>query len=156
MMDRDHLHLLINEEIYLINQDEVEGAPEPSAPPMEAVDTVVAEPAKEEESAEPAPVSEKVLPVAIFHESTKESELELLNKIIDACKLDSGSFEVFANGFNKAVKFEKALVFVERAKKFYASVPYKGGEILCARPLSVIIHDQQEKAKLWGALKSYF
>ncbi|MEO1255595.1 MAG: hypothetical protein AAFY41_12060, partial [Bacteroidota bacterium] len=63
--------------------------------------------------------------------------------------------KIFANGFDQSVKFKKALVFVPEAKAFYTPIPYKGSEFLCSKPLTELIKDQNEKAKLWGALQKF-
>ena len=161
MMDQEHLHLLINEEIYAIGK-EAKVSPDES---QETISDVAPKKDKEIkrghiEETPSIPVAmeestEKVIPIAIFHESSSESDLELLQKIIGACKLSPEQYQVFASGFNKKVQFKKALVFVASAKKFYESVLYQDGQILCSKPLSEIANNQQEKAKLWGALKVF-
>lgn len=183
-MEKEHLHLLIHEEIYLLSQDEIIN--EESAEVREDVQksTSIAEPepepvAKEEESAEKQPAPEtkeaseeerhqdsphiphhdlpdsKPLPFAVFHTSHDPAENELLHKIIDACKIPESDYKIFSNGFDQAVKFKKALVFVPEAKAFYTPIPYKGSEFLCSRPLAVLAADVNEKAKLWGALQKF-
>lgn len=183
-MEKEHLHLLIHEEIYLLSQDEIIN--EESAEKQEEAQEspAVAEPepepvAKEEESAEKQPAPEtkeapeeehhqdsphiphhdlpdsKPLPFAVFHTSHDPAENELLHKIIDACKIPESDYKIFSNGFNQAVKFKKAIVFVPEAKAFYTPIPYKGSEFLCSRPLSVLAADVNEKAKLWGALQKF-
>ena len=169
-MDQNHLHLLIDEEIYIIGKDAESTEEKVETSPGENL--AVAEPEEEQSPPEEVkrghieetptipetpiePEKEKVIPVAIFHESSSESEIELLKKIIEACKLTPDQYEVFANGFNKEVKFQKALVFVAKAKTFYTSIPYQGSQILCSKPLNEIASNQQEKVKLWGALKEY-
>jgi len=165
MMDRDHLHLLINEEIYVISDDKAENqeTEDVSKTTVEEISTVsesAPEPLTKNIPSTPevpkTEVAETVIPVAVFHESSESHELELLQKIIDACNLETGSYEVFANGFSKEVKFKKALVFVDASKSFYQPIPYQGSQILCSKPLSEITTNQQEKVKLWNALKVFF
>lgn len=162
MMDPENLHLLIHEEIYVINENQVE-----SSSKEERVSDITQESPKtelEHKIVEKIPVipqkseiteNEKVVQVAVFHESINESELELLKKIIEACKLTPDQYEVFANGFNKEVKFKKALAFVASAKKFYEPIPYQESQILCSKPLNEIANNQQEKVQLWSALKEF-
>jgi len=177
MIDPEHLHLLIHEEIYLINErkEEIEEVvndtamiPKHSEREEDTVEVVGKEELtiQEEETPQrvdetPTPevsverLSKHTVPLAIFHEATSDADLQLLQKIIDACKLENDSYEVYANGFNKEVTFEKAVVFVEKAKKFYSPIAYQQSQILCSKPLHLIANNQQEKAKLWGALKGF-
>lgn len=164
-MNREDLHLLINEEIYLI-KDDAKGdqiMAETDLPSETRKEEAPSPPSEVQKVAEPATVvpekvkvEEDTIPVAIFHESSDDSELELLQKIISACKLEPDSYQVFANGFNKEVKFHKALIFVASSKSFYAAIPYQGSQLLCSKPLKEIAQNQQEKVKLWGALKTFF
>ena len=162
-MDKEHLHLLIDEEIYIVGEDEAQPAvaTEPTAEPKEEVTETVETPAEHVEETPPIPQVkvekpiEQVIPFAVFHESSNEAEIELLQKIIDACKLNPADYQVFANGFNKEVKFKKALVFVPQAKAFYEPIPYQDSQFLCAKPLDQIAGNQQEKAKLWKALQAF-
>ena len=165
MMNREDLHLLINEDIYLI-QDDIKGdqiIAETNHPTENQKEEVHGPPSEVQGVVEPATmvpekvqVDERTIPVAIFHESSDDSELELLQKIISACKLNPDSYQVFANGFNKEVKFHKALIFVASSKSFYTAIPYQGSQLLCSKPLKEIAENQQEKVKLWGALKTFF
>ncbi|GAB4231521.1 MAG: hypothetical protein Tsb0034_03930 [Ekhidna sp.] len=169
MMDSDHLHLLIHEEIYKIpdkktvnTYDQGESKTEKAVVAEEApVDKKILNHEHHDETPKiPAiqhetPAEEKVVPVAIFHEATDASQLELLQNIINACKLSVDQYQVFANGFNKEVKFKKAVVFVQTAKVYYESVPYQQSQILCSKPLNILTQDKQEKAKLWQALQSF-
>ena len=165
-MNSEDLHLLIHEEIYAIKahsgeqseeshediaihrQEVVEEKISEKAPDVPVVDT--------SKPSEEAPSNERdVIPVAIFHEATSNNELDLLQKIIAACGLEVDQYTVFASGFNKEVKFAKGLIFVSAAKKFYEVIPYQTSQILCSKPLDVIASDQNEKVKLWNALKRY-
>ena len=95
------------------------------------------------------------IPFVVFHDSTDPTDQELLQKIIDACKLPQDQYKVFGAGFDQSVQFRKALVFVPEAKVFYTPVPYKDSEFLCSKPLTDLAKDQNEKAKLWGALQKF-
>ncbi|MEO9873051.1 hypothetical protein [Ekhidna sp.] len=199
-MEKEHLHLLINEEIYLLSQDETikveyekekEVISELAEPELETIkgepkETLVDETRSEESETETTRVSEhepepavekseekeeiqqesphipiqKVeepseIPFAIFHSSIVPAEHELLQKIIDACKIPAGDYKIFSNGFDQSVQFKKALVFVPEAKAFYSPIPYKGSAFLCSKPLVDLAKDQAEKAKLWGALQKF-
>ncbi|MDE0471607.1 MAG: hypothetical protein OXH57_06670 [Ekhidna sp.] len=158
MMDKKHLHLLINEKIYLINEGErrivfqEDTKIEPQTDPSQ---TSSEEPENSHSEAEDENLNERTVPLAIFHESSSESDLELLQKIIEACKLEKDSYTVFGNGFNKTLKFRKALVFVAKSTVFYEPIPYQESRILFAKPLGQISNDQQEKKKLWRALQAF-
>lgn len=158
-MKSEDLHLLINEEIYIIDKKEkVSSAEEKEYVIEHAPEIEVNHSQLDKTPSIPVIKSEEEIsfvPVAFFHESSNENDLVLLQKIIEACKLHSDQYQVFANGFNKEVKFEKALVFVATAKKFYDPIPFEGGQILCSRPLNEIANNQSEKVKLWGALKGF-
>lgn len=97
----------------------------------------------------------KDIPFAVFHSSNNASDIELLHKIIDACKIPEGEYKIFGGGFDQSVHFKKALVFVPEAKAFYTPIPYKNSVFLCAKPLDQISGDVQEKAKLWAALQKF-
>ena len=171
MMDQEHLHLLINEEIYRIQDEPVlreeekeeilEDSPSVREPETIKMDQSELEHEHHEETPHIPEVKtlskekEHVIPFVVFHESSDPAEIDLLHKIIAACNLDQGQYQVFANGFNKEVKFEKALVFVTTAKAYYTPVPYKDSQFLCSQPLQVLVNDQQEKAKLWAALRTF-
>ena len=183
MMDKEHLHLLIDEEIYLINEvrhdvsvtqesdqkdtrevEEVEEVMESHSPTIHIDQEELDHPHKEETPKIPevhhhSTASEEnksqPIPLAIFHEASNEAEIALLQKIIDACNLKTEDYQVFANGFNKEVRFIKGLIFTGTAKKYYTPVPYQKSQFLCSKPLAEIINDVQEKGKLWIALKSF-
>lgn len=176
MMDKEHLHLLIHEEIYAIDKtDEPTQMAEPPQPELikeeipkkepEAIHVEKEELAQEYHEETPkipevhheiAPKGEdKPIPLAVFHEASDPAEIELLQKIIDACEIEKAHYQVFANGFNQEVKFEKGLVFVPEAKAFYTPIPYKQSQFLCSKPLSMLAKDVKEKAKLWNALKAF-
>ena len=191
-MEDEHLHLLIDEEIYIIPEDtrendsvtkhtkavkdladEVseetssmknsEGLSIEHASKNQDSDGDSKDPKDEnvEVSAESPTIpnhqeiANEEIPFAIFHSSTNDSDIELLNKIIAACKLPENQYQIFAGGFNQNIKFKKALVFVPEAKAFYTPIPYKNSEFLCSKPLDQISGDVQEKTKLWNALQSF-
>lgn len=182
-MEKEHLHLLIHEEIFLLPQDKIAEEETVNEEKEVQESTAVAEPEAElivkpeEAKADPdtetkdipeeelkqespeIPVKEveepTEIPLAIFHSSTNEAEIELLQKIIDACKVPADEYKIFGNGFDQSVQFKKALVFVPEAKSFYTPIPYKGSQFLCSKPLSILAADKNEKAKLWGALQKF-
>jgi len=172
-MEKEHLHLLINEEIYRLPDESVveeyaeanteteslqvaESEPEPivndeKVEPQDSLQEDSEGPAKQEK---PTKTTEE-WPFAVFHSSSNEQELELLHKIIAACKVPTSDYKIFDQGFDQSVKFKKALVFVPEAKAFYEPIPYNGSEFLCSLPLAKLVQDQNEKAKLWGALQKF-
>ncbi|WP_425392403.1 hypothetical protein [Ekhidna sp.] len=183
-MEKENLHLLIHEEIYRLPEDEIineeesteklkdeqessavaEPEPEPVAKQVESTEEqpAVLKDVSEEEHHQDSPhiphhdlPDAKPLPFAVFHTSHDPAENKLLHKIIDACKIPESDYKIFSNGFDQAVKFKKALVFVPEAKAFYTPIPYKGSEFLCSKPLSVLAANKNEKANLWGALQKF-
>lgn len=192
-MEKEHLHLLIHEEIYRLPSDEpigesdrdddvvesttettdevetleaeskvAEPEPEPIKEPVPITETDNEKPEVKEEPTQESPVipiqeveEPTEIPFAIFHSSTDEDEIALLQKIIDACKVPADNYKIFGNGFDQSVQFKKALVFIEKAKAFYSPIPYKGSEFLCSKPLTDLAKDQNEKAKLWRALQKF-
>ncbi|MEM0938385.1 MAG: DNA polymerase III subunit psi [Bacteroidota bacterium] len=169
MMDKEYLYLLIHENIYLVDESKSELIPkeqkgEEQKSPLKTIKSVSDEVKVAKDNAyELADIPEEkqkrpggqVVSIAIFHESSDRSDLELLQKIIEACKLSNDQYQVFANGFNKEVSFEKALVFVSKAKIFYQVIPYQNSHILCSKPLNQIAGNPQEKAMLWKALQGF-
>lgn len=175
-MNKEHLHLLINEEIYLIPSKENEDVDNSAQEALQSAPVAENE-SKEEETTihieqeelvhdhhdetphipkvKTLEEKEALIPFAVFHESSVPEEIELLEKIIGACNIGSDKYQVFANGFNKEVKFEKALVFVSQAKAFYEPIPYQNSQFLCSKPLSELNTNKQEKAKLWNSLKDF-
>ncbi len=190
-MEKEHLHLFITEEIYLLSQDQKaevqsqsqslqEDEPTLTSPEesekktedqlLEQTDHVEVKPQTEVSKEIPAHIETKQespeiphhdleepgdIPFAVFHSSHDVSDIELLHKIIDACKLPKDQYKIFGGGFDQSVHFKKALVFVPEAKAFYTPIPYKNSEFLCSKPLDQISGDVQEKAKLWGALQKF-
>lgn len=159
-MEKEHLHLLIHEEIYHL--------PEDQSIPKDSIETaepsIVAEPEPEDVTTIQEDVSiqengaedhSKEIAFAIFHDSVNEEEIALLHKIITACNIPEEQYQIFNTGFDQSVKFKRALVFVPEAKAFYTPIPYKNSEFLCSKPLSYLTNDQNEKAKLWGALQKF-
>ncbi len=178
-MEKEHLHLLIHEEIYRLSSDEliedlggkglgeeamkakgetVEDIPKVTQPEPETTSSDKSEEESTQESPE-IPIHKvdepKELPFAVFHSSTDAAEIELLHKIIDACKISEDNYKIFNEGFDQSIRFKKALVFVPEAKAFYTPIPYKSSEFLCSKPLSLLIKDQNEKARLWGSLQKF-
>lgn len=194
-MEKNHLHLLIHEEIYRIDGDEAlpstsevssedvateqvsnvtTKVSEPKSDPLvksneevkEMVELEVKEVAKENttetshQDSPEIPIRQKeeekeTIPFAVFHSSSNTEEMELLQKIIDACKIPEAEYIIYSKGFDQSVLFKKALVFVPEAKAFYSPIPYKGSQFLCSKPLSDLAKDQQEKGKLWVALQAF-
>lgn len=186
-MEREHIHHLITEEIYLLPQDKIamdgenrepveEAAPSTdiSKEESESIEKPVTaeneEAPKEAKKETPAHIETQQespeiphhdledpgeIPFAVFHNSHDASDIELLHKIIDACKLPHDQYKIFGGGFDQTVHFKKALVFVPEAKAFYTPIPYKNSMFLCSKPLDQISGDVQEKAKLWGALQKF-
>ncbi len=164
-MDSNFLSLLINEEIYVINKSKKKECAESASKVAAAGKIGLSERVspsthQEKKNSPPLPnvaqeTSERTIPLAIFYETTSDEDIQLLEKIIAACKLRSESYEVFNEGLQKDIAFEKALVFVAQAKQFYTPIDYQESQILYSKPLNILAQNKQEKATLWGALRAF-
>ena len=182
-MEKEYLHLLINEEIYrisdqseykgLVNEPQNQLAYEQETVQSNEVAELVAdqennsrkeeqEPHKANKEHHDTPEIPNItvgeieeLDFAVFHSSKEKAELDLIHKIIDACKLAEGTYKIFGDGFDESVQFKKALVFVNTGKKYYEPIQHKMGSFLCSRPASVLMNDQNQKIELWNALKAF-
>lgn len=202
-MEKGHLHLLIDEEIYLIDsqdstgkldagngkeegqvkaKEEVEGDAEDSVVLTVASSSEEGsreskvtsdEPKVEKDTQEseekivvdehideapdipsiPATAPATSVKYAFFHNTDQPEELDLLNKIIDACKLADTDFKVLKVG--QEVVFEKAVVFTKSGPSYYVSTQHERGVVMYAQPLATLMLSKEEKGKLWGALQKF-
>ena len=141
-MKNEHLHLLINEEIYLVDsrQSTVDSSP----------DKVIEGAKQEAEDVESIPE----IKIAFIHNSEKPEELELLNNIIAACKLNAQDFKVLREG--EPIRYEKAVIFTTSSKSYYERSKTSEGELLHSRTLAELNSSKEEKGKLWSALQGIF
>lgn len=152
-MENEHLHLLINEEIYVIEgqatseklQENIEKPTVSSPQPDKVIESTKGE-VKEVESI-------PQIKIAFIHNSDKPEELELLNKIIGACKLNSQNFKVLKKG--EPIQYEKAIIFTNSANSYYQSSRTPEGEVIHSKPLTELNSSPEEKGKLWSALKEF-
>lgn len=99
------------------------------------------------------PEPEPSVKYAFFHNTDQPEELDLLNKVIAACKLDTSDFKVLKVGQETA--FEKAVVFTKSGPSYYKSTNHEKGIVMYSQPLSVLANSKEEKGKLWGALQGF-
>ena len=127
-MEKKYLHLLINEEIYVLEKG------------SKTQDT-------------DASYEEKTIPIAFIHQSSNQTELELLDKIVAACKLGSKDYKILQDSNN--MPFKKGVIFTSEATDFYHPVRESGREILYSKPLETLMKRKEDKAKLWESLKKF-
>ena len=89
-------------------------------------------------------------------QSLNEEEKTLLEKILKAIGISEEEYELEVGSTKKITNYQKALIFAEKPfGEFYKVKDYKGSEILSSKSLSQIKDSNQEKSKLWNALKSW-
>ncbi len=161
-MKKEHLHLLIHEEIYQVPEKETTHYQQEVKETLlvsEPEPMVEQEEEKQREEPTKTPMQEgeasKKWPLAIFYQTSNPAEIDLLHKIIVACELSSENYQVSSNGFDPSIHFNKAVVFSPTATAYYIPIPYKDSQFLCSKPLADLIKDQQEKTKLWNALRKF-
>jgi hypothetical protein len=120
MIDERLIHLLIDDEIFLI--------PEKYKVPKE---------------------DEVIIEFAFFHNSQNQEEIELLDKIIAACKLTPDQFKIIHSLDTSSLNFNKGIVFKEKAPNYYS----QSGNVIYSKPLKVLMNSKTDKAELWGILK---
>ncbi len=153
-MKSEHLHLLIDEEIYLIKSqgDKLQVASDK----LEAEDLSVDSPQPSVESDAKTSISNsqiEKIQFAFIHDTDKQEELDLLNNIIAACKLDSKDFRITKK--DKAPNYENAVIFTSEANQFYSSTQVDNTKILYSKPLAILLNSKEEKGNLWGALQVF-
>jgi len=153
-MENEHLHLLINEEIYAIesqaSSDQLQVDSEESI-----VDNQQSteDPVIEKINTNSQTQSTEKINIAFIHQTNNPDELDLLNKIIGACKLETQNFKVLKEG--EPIQFEKAVIFTDSASSYCIPSTTTEGEIMYSKPLNILYHSPEEKRKLWGALQEF-
>ncbi|MEQ9404390.1 MAG: hypothetical protein RIM99_12430 [Cyclobacteriaceae bacterium] len=157
MMEKEHLHLLIDEEIYLIQENagngsliESDHAVESSRPEAVGSQSPVKQDATEIKTPD-APSAPEKISVAFIHNSDNPEELELLNKIIGACNLDPSTYKILKQG--EEISFSKGVIFTDSSDSYYQSKIQGEATILNSKPLHVLINSKEDKVQLWAALK---
>lgn len=90
---------------------------------------------------------------AFFHNTDQPEEIDLLSKIVAACKLEASSFKVLKVG--EEVTFEKAVVFTKSGPSYYVPNNHERGIVMYSQPLHALLNSKEEKGKLWGALQVF-
>ena len=137
-MENEHLNLFIDEEVFILNENS-----EPS-PKKEKKDEVTE--VKQE-------VKKPKIKFAFIHNSDSKDELELLNKIIEACKISPEDFYIGSD--DSMVDFSKAVYFKESKNEYYEVQSEGPRSLIYSKPLSVLQSSKDDKAKLWAALKAF-
>lgn len=143
MHTKEHLHLLIDEEIYIVETQE-EPKAEQTTPKVE----LKPEPKSEEEEK-----TVKMLEFGFFHNNEGSEAEELLNKIIVACKFSTDRYQVFSDS-SMVTSCKKAIIFTSKPKTYYQWLPFnEKTSIMYSLSLGQIANSQTDKAKLWKALQ---
>jgi len=130
-MRTEDLHLLINEELYILKEHVATERPTK----------------KEIDLADPK------IPIAFIHTSKDKGEQDLLGKIIEACKLDPSQYKVLKP--EDEIAYDKAIIFSDAADSYYQPLVSNNIQKLYSRSLGFLIQSKEDKAKLWEALKLF-
>jgi hypothetical protein len=134
-MKREHLHLLINEEIFSIESDQLKVG---SGKTIDTGQTDAISQVK----------------IAFIHNTLNEEELVLLNNIISACKIESSDYQIMIA--DDVLSYQKAIIFTDSVTEYYIPVTTETGEVIYSKPLKVLNDSKEEKGKLWNVLKDFF
>ncbi len=137
-MNSENLHLFFNEELYIIKKPVEESGSTP---------TVL-------EKKEDLPERKEKIRIVFIHHTTKQEELDLLNKIVAACKIAREDYRLITEK-SMEISAAKAIVFTESSSNYYTPFSTQGSEELHSKPLHVLMNSKEDKAKLWGALKTF-
>ncbi len=155
-MENKHLHLLIDEEIYVI-KSQVENGELSEKSDQLNVDSVqsTAAPTAAIESGSSFQQNEsrEEVKIAFIHNGANSEELDLLNKIVDACDLANSEFRILKKG--EDIGYEKAVIFIEESDQLYVPLVMDQGKVMYSRPLNILSGSKEEKGKLWTALQSF-
>ena len=150
-MSSDFLPYFITEELYLVKDSTID-------PPQteKIVEQSGIAPA-------PSPSTDAEKPVSIHHPLIIVSapmntmDHSLLSKVLRAVNHHIDEVEIVETMPTAKVTFDKMLVFLPASNQpLYQPYQTDQGEQLHAAPLSTFHDNQQEKLKLWNALKSWF
>jgi hypothetical protein len=151
MIEDRFLHFLIDEEIFLIEKEEksdpvVQG--ETKNPENE-----VKENPKKVEVEIPKSQTTKLL---IALESINDAEREFLTKIMAAINLSDEEYKIVTTT-KDIPNYPKALLFTKNPKfTLYEVYNFRKTELLTALSLGQLMESNEEKRKLWMALKKWF
>ncbi|MEP5612423.1 MAG: hypothetical protein ABJP45_09250 [Cyclobacteriaceae bacterium] len=154
-MENEHLHLLIDEEIYVVESQGTSDKLQAESG-QSIVDNQQSEkrPAESPQSA----LTEKTesiqtIRIAFIHSTDNQEELDLLTKIIGACNLNESNFKVVRE--DEQITFQKAVIFTGKANTYYQQTATEVGEIMYSKPLIELQTSKEEKSKLWSALQEF-
>ena len=161
-MKNDHLHLFIDEEIYLVGQPATSSPKEdngevaaPAITPAPVAKNKLKPVAGPEVPPTPKVPVTPTLPFGFYTLRLQPAEKELLNKIIAACKIPTTDYKVFEDG-PQHLRSKKAVVFVDEPKESpYQPIKKGQTEVIYSKSLSTLMHSQDDKMKLWGILQPF-
>ncbi len=144
MMEKEYLYLLIDEEIYVSDKERIQvlkDKDQEAEVRSRGLETPINSTIKKVET----------VPIVFVHNSDNAQELELLNKIIVACRLDQKNFKILKMGEN--VMYRKAIIFTDASANYYQPQENDETITLYSKPLNILMNSKDEKGELWKALK---
>ena len=147
-----HLHFLIDEELYRLddttsdvqektkNQEENEESNNTNEPYVETLN-----------------INKKYVDFIVFYELQTPEELDLLNKIVVACRSDKTQIKLCPDvEKEKEYTYKKAIIFTEHTSTFYKIIKNENNSLVVyAHPLSVLQNSKEDKKKLWKVIQVF-
>ncbi len=152
MIEDRFLHLLIDEEIFLIEKEEksdpqVQIKQDHSANEVNEGHTEVDINAQKTQSVK----------LLIALESINDAEREFLTKIMAAINVSDEEYKIVTGTTKDIPNYPKALLFTKNPKfTLYEVYNFRKTELLTALSLGQLMESKEEKRKLWMALKKWF
>jgi hypothetical protein len=138
MMENEHLHLFIDEEVFILNENLARSSEKKEIHPKTETNKEIEKPK---------------IKFTFIHNSDSKEELGLLNKIIEACKISPADFYIGTD--DSSIDFLKAIYFKESNNECYIVKSGGSRSFIYSKPLSVLQSSKDDKAKLWAALKAF-
>ncbi len=157
-MKNEHLHLLIDEEIYLVKS--LVSKPQATSDELQEKELKVDSQQSTADSDTKDPSIEAIenhsiekVKFAFIHNTDSQEELELLNNIISACKLEPADLKIIKEG--EEIYYKNAVIFTNEAAQFYSVSEVDEAQVLHSKPLNTLLNSKEEKGKLWSALQEF-
>ena len=153
MIPEEHLPFFITEQLYILDDDQPvapPATPEPASEPQDPVN-VASEP-------EPEIVQTLESEVIVIHEPCSAEEMELLKKILSAVKVNLDQVLMIEGEPSNPLKYQRLIIFGQITAESAGNALYdtSNSSWLRSANLSTLAQSQEEKMKLWNALKTWF
>ena len=153
MIPEEHLPFFITEQLYILDDDQPvapPATPEPASTPQDPVN-VASEP-------EPEIVQTLESEVIVIHEPCSAEEMELLKKILSAVKVNLDQVLMIEGEPSNPLKYRRLIIFGQITSESAGNALYDTGNSSWLRSanLSTLAQSQEEKMRLWNALKTWF